>query len=97
LNNLVASFPASVQSVQELANRLQTLLIYDMPLDYYNTYREKLSAVTAADVQAIARQRLVPSAMTMVVVGDLATIEAPIRARNFGTVEVWDRSGVKVR
>ena len=97
LNNLVASFPASVQSVQELANRLQTLLIYDMPLDYYNTYREKLAAVTAADVQAIARQRLDPNAMTMVVVGDLATIEAPIRARNFGTVEVWDRSGVKVR
>jgi zinc protease len=97
LNNLVASFPASVQSVQELANRLQTLLIYDMPLDYYNTYREKLAAVTPAEVQAIARKRLQPNAITMVVVGDLATIEAPIRARNFGTVEVWDRQGVKVR
>jgi zinc protease len=97
LNNLVASFPASVQSVQELANRLQTLLIYGMPLDYYNTYRERLSAVTPAEVQALARQRLAPNAITMVVVGDLAQIEAPIRARNFGTVEVWDREGKKVR
>lgn len=97
LNNLVASFPASVQSVQELANRLQTLLIYDMPLDYYNTYRERLSAVTPAEVQVLARQRLAPDAITMVVVGDLAQIEAPIRARNFGTVEVWDREGRKVR
>jgi len=97
VNNIVASFPASVQSVQELANRLQTLLIYDMPLDYYNTYRERLSAVTPAEVQAIAAQRLVSGAVTMVVVGDLATIEAPIRARNFGDVEVWSREGTKLR
>ncbi|MGK2962659.1 MAG: M16 family metallopeptidase [Gemmatimonadaceae bacterium] len=97
VNNIVASFPASVQSVQELANRLQTLLIYDMPLDYYNSYRERLSAVTAAEVQAIAAQRLVPGAVTMVVVGDLATIEAPIRARNFGSVEVWSREGTKLK
>jgi zinc protease len=97
VNNIVASFPASVQSVQELANRLQTLLIYDMPLDYYNTYRERLLAVTPAEVQAVAAQRLVPGAMTMVVVGDLATIEAPIKARGFGNVEVWSREGTKLR
>ncbi len=97
VNNLVASFPASVQSVQELAGRLQTLLIYGMPLDYYNTYRERLAAVTPADLNAIASQRLAPSAVTMVVVGDLAQIEAPIRSRNFGTVEVWNREGVKIR
>ncbi|MEJ7758264.1 MAG: pitrilysin family protein [Gemmatimonadaceae bacterium] len=97
VNNLVASFPASVQSVQELAGRLQTLLIYGMPLDYYNTYRERLGAVTATELNAIARQRLAPGAVTMVVVGDLAQIEAPIRARKFGTVEVWSRDGTKVR
>ena len=97
LNNLVASFPASVQSVQELAGRLQTLLIYGMPLDYYNTYRERLGAVTSQDLMAVAKKRLNPDAVTMVVVGDLAQIEAPIRARNFGTVEVWNREGAKVR
>ena len=97
LNNLVASFPASVQSVQELAGRLQTVLIYGMPMDYYDTYRERLSAVTAADLSTIARAKLNPQAITMVVVGDLATIEAAIRARNFGAVEVWDREGNRVR
>ena len=97
VNNLVASFPASVQSVQELAGRLQTLLLYSMPLDYYNTYRERLAAVTPAEVNAMAKQRLMANSVTMVVVGDLAQIEAPIRARNFGTVEVWSREGVKVR
>ena len=96
VNNLVAGFPASVQSVQELANRLQTLLIYGMPLDYYNTFRERLAAVTSADVLALAKRKIVPD-VTMVVVGDLAQIEAPIRARNFGVVEVWNREGAKVR
>lgn len=97
LNNLVASFPASVQSVQELAQRLQTVLIYGMPMDYYDTYRERLAAVTGDELTAIARARLDPRAITMVVVGDLATIETPIRARNFGSVEVRDREGNRLR
>jgi zinc protease len=97
VSNIVASFPASVQSVQELAGRLQTLLIYGMPLDYYNTYRERLSAVTANDLAAVAKKRLSANGVTMVVVGDLKQIEAPIRARNFGVVEVWDREGTKLR
>lgn len=36
-------------------------------------------------------------ALTIVAVGDLKTIEAPIRALNLGTVEVWDTEGKKVR
>lgn len=97
ISNLVASFPASVQSVQELAGRLQTLLIYGMPLDYYNSYRERLAAVTAGELQELARTRLDPPNVTMVVVGDLAQIEAPIRARGFGEVQVWDREGNRLR
>jgi len=97
VNNLVASFPASLQSVQELAGRMQTLLLYDMPLDYYTTYREQLAAVTAPDVLGAARARLSPESVTMVVVGDLSRIEAPIRAANLGTVEVWDREGNRLR
>ena len=97
LTNLIASFPASLQSVQELASRMQTLLLYDMPLDYYATYREQLAAITAADVLAAAQARLRPESLAIVVVGDLASIEAPIRAANLGTVEVWDREGNRVR
>jgi len=31
------------------------------------------------------------------VAGDLSKIEAPIRARNLGAVEVWDPTGKKIR
>ena len=95
--NVVSSFPNSVQTVQGLAGRMQTLLQNGQPLNYYNTYLERMSAVTPADVSRVGRERLTPGALTIVVAGDLAQIEAPIRALNLGTVEVLDATGKKVR
>lgn len=95
--NLVGSFPTSVQTVQGLAQRMQNLVVWGLPLDYYGTYRERLGAVTAADVAAVGRDRLDPGALTVVVAGDLAQIEAPIRALNVGDVEVWSPAGERVR
>ena len=97
LNNVVGSFPSSVQTVQSLAGRMETLLVYGLPLDYWSTYRERLAAVTPADLSALGRGHLRPSGLTVVVAGDLSKIEQPIRALNLGTVEVWDASGNKVR
>ncbi|HEX2188816.1 MAG TPA: pitrilysin family protein [Longimicrobiaceae bacterium] len=97
LSNLVTSFPNSVQSVQELAGRMETVLTYDLPLDYYGSYRERLAALTPQEVAEAARKHLRPDALTVVVVGDLAQIEAPVRALNLGAVEVWSLEGEKLR
>jgi zinc protease len=97
LGNLVGSFPASVQTVQGLAQRMQTAIVYGLPLDYYATYRERLAAVTPAEAAEVARRRIDPDALTVVVAGDLSAIEAPIRARNLGAVEVWSPDGERIR
>jgi zinc protease len=97
LNSLVAGFPSSVQTVQQLAGRIQQLIIWGLPVDYFATYRERLAAVTPDDVRRVATSKLTPDNLVVVVAGDLSKIEAPIRARNLGTVEVWDPNGVKVR
>ncbi len=97
LTNVVASFPSSVQTVQGLMGRLNDVVVYGLPLDYYSTYRERLAAINSADVSRIAASLLKPNALTIVAVGDLKTIEAPLRALNLGTVEVWDADGHKVR
>jgi len=97
LNNLVSGFPNAVQTVQGLSGRLQGLIIWGLPPDFYATYRERLSAVTPADVQRVAASKFTPDNIVVVVAGDLAKIEAPIRARNLGAVEVWDPNGNKVR
>lgn len=97
LNNLVSGFPNAVQSVQGLTGRLQNLIIWGLPMDFYTTYRERLAAVTPEDVRRVATSKLKPDNLVVVVAGDLSKIEAPIRARNLGTVEVWDPTGNKVR
>lgn len=97
MNNLIGSFPTSVQTVQGLSQRMQTVLLYDLPLDYYADYRERLAALTADELLELARRRLTPDALTIVVAGDLATIEAPIRALNVGSVEIWGPEGVRLR
>jgi zinc protease len=97
LTNVVSGFPSSVQTVQGLMTRLTTVVVYGLPLDYYSTYRERLAAVTPADVGRVGSTYLKPDALTIVAVGDLKTIEAPIRALNLGTVEVWDTEGKKLR
>ena len=95
--NLAGSFPASVQTVQGLAQRMQNLLVWGLPLDFYATYGPRLAAMTPSDIAAVGRGRLNPGALTVVVAGDLATIEAPIRALNLGEVEVWSPSGDRIR
>ncbi len=97
VNNLVSSFPNAVQSVQGLTSRLQNLIIWGLPVDFYATYRESLAAVTADDVRRAATTRLTPDKLVVVVAGDASKIEAAIRARNLGQVEVWDAQGNKLR
>jgi zinc protease len=97
VNNLVSGFPSGVQTVQGLTTRIQQLIVWGLPVDFYATYRERLAAVTPADVRSAATSRLTPDKLIVIVAGDLSKIEAPIRARNLGTVEVWDPNGNKLR
>ncbi len=43
--------------------------------DYWKTYRDRIRAVTAGDVQRVARAHLVPERMIMLVVGNQADID----------------------
>jgi zinc protease len=95
--NVAGSFPSGVQTVQNLRNRMQNLLVWGLPLDYYATYRERLQRVTPAEAQRAAQRHLAPDALVIVVAGDLSKIEAPVRQRNLGDVEVWDATGRRIR
>ncbi|HEX2077247.1 MAG TPA: pitrilysin family protein [Longimicrobium sp.] len=97
MGNLAGSFPATVQTVQGLAQRMQNLLVWGLPLDFYGSYAPRLTALTPQELAQLGRARLTPDALTIVVAGDLAAIEAPIRALNLGTVEVWSPAGERVR
>jgi zinc protease len=97
MNNIVASFPSAVQTVQGLLGRIANVITYGLPTDFYTTYRERVAAITPNDLTRVGKTVLTPNDLTIVAVGDLKSIEAPIRALNLGTVEVWDVDGNKIR
>ena len=72
------------------------LLGNDLPLDTYARYIARINAVTAADVQRVARQYIDPEHFAIVVVGDRSQIEAGIRALNEGPISIRDLWGQEV-
>jgi len=68
-NYLLGVFPYSLQTVQGLSGRLQEIAIFDLPADYFNTYPERLAAVSLEDVRQVAGRHLRTSALAVVAVG----------------------------
>jgi zinc protease len=87
-NYLALGFPGDFETIGDLAARLEELVIYGLPDDYYADYTAKIGAVTAEDVQRAAAEHIRPEQLAVVVVGDRRRIEAGIRALNLGPVRV---------
>lgn len=82
--------PLHLQTTSALASRLAGLFIFDLPSDYFKSYRQHIGAVSAEDVARVARESVRPDAMTVVVVGDAEQIEQPIRELGLGEVHVTE-------
>ena len=89
--SLTASFALSLENPAELLNLYIVRQLYDYPVDYWDRYTDRISAVTPAQVQAIARKYLDPKRLQIVAVGDAAKIETALRP--FGPVELFDDEG----
>jgi zinc protease len=64
------SFARSLESPSTIARFALTIEKYKLPKDYYETYLEKLSQVTAADVQEMAKKYLKPENANIIAVGN---------------------------
>ncbi|HEX8451389.1 MAG TPA: pitrilysin family protein [Longimicrobium sp.] len=67
---MVLSLPRAFETPGQVASRLGTLEAYGLPHDYWDRYPAAVQAVTAEDVQRIARERFHPDRVVRVVVGD---------------------------
>ena len=89
--SMTASFALSLENPDELLNLYVIRQLYNLPVDYWDRYTDRIMAVTPAQVQAAARKYLDASRLQIVAVGDATKIEAALRA--FGPVEVYDDEG----
>lgn len=89
---LAGVFPVRLETQEGLIDQLVQIKMYGLPADYLHTYRERVSAVTAGDVQRVATDYITPDRVAIVIVGDAAAIADQIEP--FAqTIEVYDTSG----
>ena len=94
---LALGMPGNFETTAGAARQFTELLTYGLPLDYYNTYIQRITAVTAADVQRVARLYLNPDQFVITIVGDRASIEAGLRALGEGPISFRDIWGQEIR
>ncbi len=91
--SLVASFALSLEDPDQLLGYAIVQKIYGFPADYWETYPAKIMAVTAEDVQRVARKYVNPENIQVVAVGDVSKIKSLME--KYGPVEVYDTQGKK--
>ncbi len=69
-NNLIQTFPSNFESKAQQAGTFAADEYTRRDPLFWSTYRDKIQAVTAADVQRVAKQYLVPEKLITLVVGN---------------------------
>jgi predicted Zn-dependent peptidase len=88
----IRSLPGAYETARAVMGTIGGIVRFDRPDDYVAQHKAEIETMTPAEV-AEAATILDPSALTWVVVGDLDKIGGPVRALDFGPVQVIDASG----
>jgi predicted Zn-dependent peptidase len=88
---IAASFALSLEQPTRPLNFAVIRKQYGLPSDYWDSYPAKIMAVTADDVQRVARKYLNPDVMQVVAVGDATRIKTALE--KYGPVQVFDNEG----
>lgn len=92
ISYITLGLPGEFETTGQMAGQIGTLLTFGLPLDYYDSYTRQIDAVTAAEVERVARRYVDPARMSVIVVGDLEQIRSGIEALGLGRVTVRDLS-----
>jgi zinc protease len=83
---IAGTLPLEMQTTDQLSGRLADLHTYELPTDYFESYRQRISAVSRDDVMRAARSHLRLDELAIVVVGDADTIADDLRTLAVGDV-----------
>ncbi len=77
-NYIKGRFVMQMTSQTGLADQLLIQQMYKLPPDYIATYRDRVGAVTVADVQRVAQKHMRPNEAVIIVVGDAEKLRGPL-------------------
>lgn len=81
---LVGVFPIRFETTAAIASAIATQESFGLDPRYYDEYRERIAAVSVADVRRVAERVLDPQRLQVVLVGDPQMIRGPIEALDIG-------------
>ncbi|HEX7116797.1 MAG TPA: pitrilysin family protein [Steroidobacter sp.] len=82
---LIGRFALSLESPQAQISNVATRKIYDLPENYWDTYPQKVDAVTAEDILRVARKYYARERLQIVAVGDGSSVRSVLE--KYGKVE----------
>jgi len=92
--SIAGAFGRSLESPQTVASFAVNTAKYNLPKDYYANYLKSIDAVNVSDVQASAKQFILPGRAHIIVVGKGSEIADKLK--RFGTIKYFDIYGNEV-
>ena len=83
---IVGGFALTLENPSTVLDRIIEVTDYGLPADYWDTYPQKIQAVTADDVLRVTKKYLGTGKIQLIAVGERATIEPGLSA--YGPVTV---------
>lgn len=87
---LAGVLPLQLQTTAQLAARLDDIVAYDLPLDWFRSYRSRIAEVDADDVHRVAREHVRPERFATVVVGCAEEVVPQLEQLGIGDVRIVD-------
>jgi zinc protease len=87
-NYVSLRFPGTFETTGDMSRRLEDMILFHLPDDYFSKYVQNIQAVTGEDVRRVAEKYILPNRFAVIIVGDRKAVEPGIRALNLGPVKV---------
>jgi zinc protease len=83
-NYAALGYAGDFETTGQMAARMVDKVVYNLPDGFYESFVPQALATDAAGMQKAARAAIDPKRLALVVVGDRARVEAPLKALNLG-------------
>ena len=90
---LIQSLPQRFGSVTAVSSSINSLMVQGLSDDYYQTYAKNISAITKEDLLRVAKRYIDLNHLAIVIVGDRAKIESPLKATEIAPIAIIDIEG----
>ncbi|MBM4169995.1 MAG: insulinase family protein [Ignavibacteria bacterium] len=95
--SMILRYPSGFEAPAQLTNQLANVVLYGLGDNYFNTYISNINKVTLADVQRVAKKYLNPEQISIVIVGDVASIREPLEKLGYGNAMILSSDGEPVK